>query len=362
RFELFLYVTGMHMLTKYGSTFLEVFRDGYKNIYTGVNQNSQDTMDVILSKTIAGFSDFVKEVRPDLIVIHGDRVEALAGATVGSLNNILVAHVEGGEVSGTVDELLRHATTKLSHLHFVSNEQARRRLLQMGEPSPSIFVIGSPELDIMTGPHLPSFHTVAAHYEIDYLPQEYAVAVFHPVTTEIDTMAEHAKAFVEALIESGKNYVVIHPNNDAGGELILQSYAALQGNPHFLLYPSMRFEYFLSLMKHAQFMIGNSSAGVREMPVYGLPSINIGTRQHNRSPAKTIIHCGYEKSDILKAIHKATQQNTLQKNTLFGDGKSGQRFLEILNQPKVWETPRQKYFVDQQIFSLLETPHFAESV
>src|SRR3989338_5380809 len=280
KLDLYLFITGMHMLTKYGSTFLEVFYDGYEKVYTCVNQNHSDTMDVVLAKTISGFSDFVKEIKPDLIVVHGDRVEALAGATVGSLNNILVAHIEGGEVSGTVDELMRHATSKLSHLHFVSNEQARNRLLHMGERAESIFVIGSPEIDVMASNDLPSFEDVALKYNIHFARDNYGIAIFHPVTTEIEQLRSNAQFYVEALIASKKNYVVIYPNNDLGEEYISESYQGLKDTCHFLLYPSMRFEHFLTLMKNARFIVGNSSVGVREAPFYGIPSVNIGTRQH----------------------------------------------------------------------------------
>ena len=118
-FEVHIFVTGMHMLSKYGATWKEIRKAGFANIYKFINQNSSDSMDYILAKTVAGLADYVKETAPDMLVVHGDRVETLAGAIVGALNNILVAHVEGGEVSGTVDELIRHSVSKLSHLHFV---------------------------------------------------------------------------------------------------------------------------------------------------------------------------------------------------------------------------------------------------
>ena len=120
-----IFVTGMHMLEEYGYTLIEVERCGFKNISTFNNHTHEATMDLTLAKTISGFSTFIKTINPDLIVIHGDRVEALAGAIVGSLNNILVAHIEGGELSGTIDELIRHATSKMSHIHFVANEKAK---------------------------------------------------------------------------------------------------------------------------------------------------------------------------------------------------------------------------------------------
>ena len=139
-FEAHIFVTGMHMLRKYGYTMIEIEKGNYRNVYTFINQNHSDTMDSILGKTISGLSDYVKEIRPDMIVIHGDRVESMAGSMVGSLNNILVSHIEGGEISGTIDDVLRHATTKLSHLHFVSNDHAKKRLKQLGENEDYIHV------------------------------------------------------------------------------------------------------------------------------------------------------------------------------------------------------------------------------
>ena len=125
-FECNIFATGMHALSKYGNTIREIKKERYKNIYAYINQNDTDKMDIILSNTILGFSHYISELCPDMIVVHGDRIEALAGAIVGSLNNILVSHIEGGEISGTIDETLRHAITKLSHIHFVSNVKAKK--------------------------------------------------------------------------------------------------------------------------------------------------------------------------------------------------------------------------------------------
>jgi UDP-N-acetylglucosamine 2-epimerase (hydrolysing) len=148
-FEVHLFATGMHMDKKYGYTVKEIEKCGYKNIFKFINHDASSMMDITLSRTIEGFANYIHLFQPDLIIIHGDRIEALAGATVGALNNILVAHIEGGEVSGTVDELIRHAVSKLSHIHLVANDEAKNRLLQMGERNESIYVIGSPDMDAM---------------------------------------------------------------------------------------------------------------------------------------------------------------------------------------------------------------------
>ena len=269
-FEVHIFVTGMHMLSKYGYTCTEVEVVGFKNIYKYINQSGNDSMDQILAKTILGLSDYVKEISPDMLIVHGDRVEALAGASVGALNNVLVGHIEGGEVSGTVDELIRHAVTKLSHIHFVANKSAKTRISQLGELQESIHIIGSPDIDVMNSPNLPGIEDVRKRYDFDF--KEYSILMFHPVTTELDKLKAHIGVLVDEIIKSGRNYVVIYPNNDHGSDIILQEYSRFERLPQVRVYPSMRFEYFLTLLKNASLIIGNSSAGVREAPHFGAVS------------------------------------------------------------------------------------------
>lgn len=341
-FESHIFVTGMHMLENYGFTLIEVQRCGFKNISTYRNDTHEASMDLTLAKTISGFSEFVKEVQPDLIVIHGDRVEALAGAIVGSLNNILVAHVEGGELSGTIDELLRHATSKMSHIHFVANNKAKLLLEQMGELPESIYSIGSPDVDIMFSKTLPDLQTVKSYYNIPF--EFYGVAMFHPVTTEHSQMEHYAKEFVKALIKSNNNYVVIYPNNDMGSQTILDAYQLFNEHTNFRIFPSVRFEYFLTLLKHAEFIIGNSSAGVREAPYYGIPTVNIGTRQNNRAFSKAIINSEYTSLDILNSIEQIKNISFSKEINNFGNGNSAEEFLKVLQSESLWKTNHQKQF------------------
>lgn len=341
-FDVYLFVTGMHMLSRYGSTYIEVEKNKRGHIYTFINQNYQDDMDQVLSKTISGFSDYVRELKPDIIFIHGDRVEALAGAIVGSLNNILVAHIEGGELSGTIDESIRHAVTKLSHLHFVANDDAKGRLIRMGESPESIHVIGSPDLDVMASNTLPNIDFVLQHYCIP--SKEYSIVLFHPVTTESNDMHRQADALVDALLESGNNYVVIYPNNDKGSDAILRSYKRLEGDPRFVLIPSMRFEFFLTLMKHTHCVIGNSSAGIREAPFYGIPSINLGSRQANRSRNPSIIQVpDIQHPAIVQALAKV-EAHSREPVQEFGSGTSAKLFCDRLLSKTFWQTPIQKVF------------------
>lgn len=344
QFEVSVFVTGMHMLAKYGYTCIEVEVSGFKNIHKFINQNSSDSLDHILSKTIVGLSDYVKEMSPDLIVVHGDRVEALAGAAVGALNNILVGHIEGGEVSGTIDELIRHSVTKLSHIHFVCNDQAKARLIQLGELEEAIHIIGSPDIDIMNSENLPSLREVQERYTFDV--EEYGILIFHPVTTELEELEDQISLVVDCVLESGLNYIVIFPNNDPGSDLILKQYHRLRNNKRFHIYPSMRFEFFLTLLKNARFIMGNSSAGIREAPHFGTPTINLGSRQRNRAVCPSILDLEIVTHDIRDALTKVLTTGRV-RTSLFGGGDSATEFHRVLKDTAFWKTAIQKYFVDR---------------
>lgn len=344
-YELDIFVTGMHMLSKYGSTYKEIEKDGFENTFKFVNTKVNQNMDITLSNTIVGFSNYVSELQPDLIVVHGDRVEALAGAVVGALNNVKVAHIEGGEVSGTIDESIRHAITKFAHIHLVANNEAKQRVIQLGESPESIYVIGSPDIDIMFSDTLPHLDEAFKHYEIDF--DQYAIFMYHPVTTELHNLQENIKQVVDALIESDENYIVVYPNNDEGSSIILEEFERFKGNPKFKVFPSIKFEFFLTFLKYCKFMIGNSSAGVRETSVYGVPSIDLGTRQQGRYDlklSKNIISVKENKADIVNQIKEIDKVPVIQVSP-FGEGNSDERFLEILQNSNVWDKKFQKKFI-----------------
>jgi UDP-N-acetylglucosamine 2-epimerase (hydrolysing) len=338
-----VFVTGMHMLSRYGSTHEEVEKSGFSNIYKFINQNPTDTMDQALAKTIVGLSDYTRESRPDLVLFHGDRVEALAAAIVGSMNNILTGHIEGGEVSGTIDESIRHSTTKLSNLHFVANEAAQKRLIQLGEEPKQIFIIGSPDIDIMNSNNLPSIDQVKEHYEIPF--DDYSLLLFHSVTTELDSLADDVAKLVNALIQSDQNYIVVYPNNDTGTDCIFEEYKRLLNHRNFRLYPSMRFESYLTLLRNSEFIIGNSSAGVREAPHYGIPCINLGSRQKGRASSPLIINSKFDETLILQSIQRALDTDRVSESK-FGDGLATERFKKIVLSDDFWSTSTQKYFTD----------------
>ena len=346
KFSVNVFITGMHNLKKYGFTFEEIVKDKVKNYFKYENQKLDDSMDIILAKTIKGFNKYVKKEKPDLVVVHGDRVEPLACAIVCSLNNILLAHIEGGEVSGTVDEMLRHSISKLAHFHFVSNKSARRRLIQMGENSQSIYVIGSPDLDILKSKKLPNISEVKKRYNFDF--KDYGILLLHPVTTELSKLKVQVKKLCNSVKKINKNFIVIYPNNDSGAKVILDEYnKSLKKNKYFKIYPSMRFEYFLTLLKNCRLIIGNSSAAVREAPFFGVCTINLGSRQFKRSKSNSIINIDFNQKKITDHLIKNFNKNMkASKSTEFGDGNAAKKFLKIINKKNFFKTSKQKIFRD----------------
>lgn len=352
-FDAAIFITGMHTLSRYGYTLDEVYRvlpehrlrDGTRSVYVYHNQVIGEPMERVLASTIDGLSRYLTEFRPDLIVVHGDRVEALAGAIVGALRNILVAHVEGGEISGTVDELIRHAVTKMSHIHFVANEEALRRLLQLGERPETINIIGSPDIDLMMSPELPDLAEVKRYYDIPF--DDYGVVLFHPVTTDLADTRRSAEAIADAVLKSEREHVVIFPNNDEGCELVFNAWRRFEGNKRIKLLPSMRVEYFLVMLRNARYMLGNSSAGIRECPVFGVPAINISTRQTGRANLPCIVNVAGEREPILAAMNRImNEQVRYPPDMVFGSGNSAKLFLEALGNESFWKVSTQKLFKD----------------
>lgn len=337
------FVTGMHMMAEYGLTKLEVARVAGVDVHEFVNQDAGDPQDAVLARTISGFSTFVKGHKPDLVVVHGDRVEALACALVCATNYVRCAHVEGGEVSGTIDEMFRHCNTKLAYCHFVSAQSAARRVRALGEPIDAIYTIGSPELDFHAGDAGITLDDVRGRYDITFT--EYGVCTFHPVTSEAASMGAQAKAFFGRLQASGRAFVVILPNNDPGAASILDVINALPPE-QFRLIPSMRFAHFSQLMKNAACIVGNSSAGVREAPFLGVPSLDIGTRQTSRAEGASITACAADDASAIDTFLKNEWAKTYPRDPAFGEGRAAEMFAQILLDPAFWARGMQKNFQD----------------
>lgn len=342
-FDVTFFVTGMHMQDRYGLTKLEVHRLAGVNVHEFLNQRPGDAQDVVLAKTIVGFSDYIMEHRPDLVIVHGDRVEALAGALVAATNYIRSAHIEGGEVSGTIDEVFRHCNTKLAAHHFVSSDQAAKRVMALGEPGTSIHVIGSPELDFHAGPSGVTLQDVRQRYGIPFA--DYGIGVFHPVTSEASSIGSQATALFGAMQSSGRQFVLVAPNNDPGSEAIFEVINRLPTD-QFRVIPSMRFAYFSELMKNAACMIGNSSAGVREAPFIGLASLDIGTRQTNRAQAPSVAACAATDGAAIAAFLANDWGKSHPRHEGFGAGRAADRFVAVLKDPAFWARGLQKEFRD----------------
>lgn len=341
-FHLDVFVTGMHLSKEHGSTYLAVQADHWENIHIDFASASRDAgMAQSLGQIISSLSNYIRATAPDLVVVHGDRIEALAGATSAVLQNVRLAHIEGGEVSGTIDDSLRHAITKLAHEHFVSNKQAYERIIKLGEEADRIHIIGSPDIDVMMTSNLPSLPEVFSHYEIPF--NKFAIVMLHPVTTQLEQLQKRARILVRALLKSEHQYIVIYPNNDSGFETILAEYQPFRENKNFRLFPSIRFESFLTLLKNAEFLIGNSSAGIREAGIYGTPAIDIGSRQSGRFDLQKLPHLQhieFSEEEIINAITMVERYR--QPSKLFGEGHSAEHFLEVLLQLDFWKHPLQK--------------------
>ena len=348
-FDIKIFITGMHLDKKYGFTYNEVKKNfSTKILYKFINYSRGESQDIILANTINGFNKLLNKFKPNLVIVHGDRIEALAGAISASLNNFLTMHIEGGELTGTIDEHLRHSISKLSHLHIVTNLIAKRRLIKkLGENPKSIFVCGSPDIDIMKKSTLPNINDVKKRYSIPF--KDYAIILFHPVTTELSNIKNYTNLLIRNCIKSNKKFVVIYPNNDPGNQEILRLYnLRIKKNKNFKLLKSMRFEYFLTLLKNSRLIIGNSSAGIIEAPVYGIPTINLGSRQNNRAnQTKSIANIDFTSVKLHQKINYLYGKK-YKKRSIFGDGSSAKKIINILKSKNIWNTSVQKIFNDKR--------------
>ena len=340
-FDVNFFVTGMHMMEKYGLTKMEVHRNKEFNVIEFLNQRDGDPQEIILAKTINGFSDYLQEINPDMVVIHGDRIEAIACSLVCATNYILSVHIEGGELSGTIDEILRHCNTKLSTFHMVSSIEAKRRVIQLGETDQNVFVIGSPELDLHLRDSGVSISKVRERYEIK--TEDYGICIFHPVTSETKSIGQQSRDLFKALTSSQKYFVVILPNNDPGNIEINKVIHGLDKD-QFRVIPSMRFNYFSELMKNSSIFIGNSSAGVREAPFIGIASIDVGTRQANRAKSKSVYKCRASEIDIIASLIDKNWNKRSKPDSSYGEGDAAKKFVEVLMNEELWSIPLQKYF------------------
>ena len=285
----------------------------------------------------ASLADTFKREQPDWIVLAGDRGEMLAACIASSYMYIPTAHIQAGERSGNIDGNARHAIGKLAHLHFASNHDAGCRLTRLGEEQHRIHVVGAPQLDeLVTTPILPIEITLE-RLKIPNL-SNFILVVNHPVTEELDSASENCQIMLEALNKTGKPLVIILPNNDAGGNAVK---VFLQENKlsHHYHFPNVARSEYLSLLKHCDCLVGNSSSGLLEAPTFKTPVVNIGTRQANRVRGKNVIDCTYSVDSISKSLQVAmssTFKTSLEDlENPYGDGYSSSRIVSILEETPI---------------------------
>ena len=339
---LYLIVTGMHLSEEFGYTIKEIEKDGFE-IYAKLNTlNIRDTgseMAKYIGNTTVKLAEVFEELKPDILLLLGDRGEMLAGAISATCMNILIAHVHGGETSGSVDEGFRHAISKLAHLHFVATEESKRKLVLLGEEPNRIFVVGAPGLDDISE-NLLSPEEISKKYNLD-LSKPIVLLVQHSVVTEVDKAPEQIRETLEAIVELQLQTIVIYPNADAGGRKMIKIIEEYEHTyPFIKAYKSLPRKEYLSLMNIATVMVGNSSSGIIEAPSFGLPVVNIGSRQKGRLRAKNVIDVGYNKEEIKNTILKIIYDNNFRKKLQklknpWGDGKASERIVRILTKIKI---------------------------
>lgn len=330
-------VTGMHLMDEFGHTIDEVRADPYKYYIVDVRYESdtKESMATFIGKFIQSLTPVVSDLKPDIILILGDRGEMLAGAIVGAYLSIPVAHIHGGEVTSTIDDLARHAITKLSHLHFPATEESRERIIRMGEESERIFVTGAPGLDQILEEPLLSTKELAEKYHLDF-SKPVILCVQHPVTLEVDDAHVQIRETLEAIASLQLQTIVIYPNADAGGRAMIKVIKGYETHSCIYACKSVIHRDYLSLLKNSSILIGNSSSGIIEAASFGIPVINIGTRQHGRQRGINVFDAGYDRNQIKNCIHfilgNESLRNELNKQlNPYGDGTSGEKITKVLN-------------------------------
>ena len=346
-----LIVTGSHLLKKYGYTINEIKKDGFKisdQFSMHANNSLDDGAEMVKSfgRSIIKISSLIKKYDPDIILSGFDIGANLAAAISGAHMNKVVAHIEGGEVSGTIDESIRHAITKFSNLHFTTNSIATKRLIQMGENPKFIFTVGNSSLDNML--KIPKFSKKRICNDYDLNPKDpYVVVTMHTVTSEIKQIQEYMKNVIDAITELNIQAILIRGNADAGSNKMLQ----IIKNSKIKEYLSIPFSNYINLLRNSSALVGNSSSGIMEAPFLRIPSVNIGTRQLGRLRSKSVIDCNYEKSNIKNAITKAINDKKFLKSipsnqNLYGIGNSSKQIVKIMEKLDLDKIPTQKIFYE----------------
>ncbi len=339
-----LIVTGIHLLEKYGNSIEFIKKDNIPITKILQMYDPEEIKEVSLGKAvgkaISKFTNYFSELNPDIVLVLGDRFEALAAVIAASTLSILIAHIHGGDnaLHGQIDEQIRHAITKFAHIHFPATSKSAERIRLMGEQSWRIHMVGSPTMDVIKS------HSVMSKEELfiifDLNPSEStALCVLHPYTVESNKAGEQMGIVLQVLKDLNIQSIIIYPNNDPGSKLIIKEIESNRNNPMFKIYKNLEKEKYLSILKHADLMVGNSSSGFIESPFFKIPVVNIGDRNKGREGAENIINVLYDYNDIKKGINKALSdefKSFCQKvKNPYGKGATSEKIVRILEDLKL---------------------------
>lgn len=351
-FVLDLYVTGMHLSSRFGNTVEEVEAAGFEiagRIDCETTGGSHEEVALSTSAGMAGFTKAWSLKRPDLVLLLGDRFETFAAASAAYLLNIPIAHIAGGDVtSGSLDDGLRHAISKFSSLHFTTNEEASARLVRMGEDPATVHTTGTPALDSIRSLELLSRDEVERRVGAP-LGKHLLVVTFHPATADKGSPIEQFGELLAALEALPADHVslVTYANADSGGAALNQALVeAAARSPRIIARESLGQLLYLSALRHASMVVGNSSSGLYEAPSFGIPTINIGTRQDGRLKASSVIDCVPERDAILSAIGRGLGMDCRETVSPYGDGDATDRILRILRGVASFRQIGSKVFFD----------------
>jgi len=312
-----LVVTGIHLLKQYGYSVNEIKKGGYKisktfKMYKHISNKKKDdgaTMVYAMGVAISKLSLIVKEIKPDIILSGFDIAANFAVTVVGAHMNIPVAHIQGGEVSGTIDESLRHAMSKFSHYHLVSNLDAKNRLIKMGEVKKNIFIVGCPSIEALYNQKKLSADYFKKKIGID-INKKYIIAIQHSVTTEANEASKQITETIKAIDDFKMPTLFVCPNNDAGSTFIINK---IKHNKKIYYTPTLTLQEYKNLLEKCFALVGNSSSGIHEASSFLKPVINIGSRQNGRLRSKNIIDVSYSNTQILKYLKKLEKNNYYKK-------------------------------------------------
>ncbi|MDD5389713.1 MAG: UDP-N-acetylglucosamine 2-epimerase [Gallionellaceae bacterium] len=335
-FELQLVVTDQHLDPRFGRTITEVEREF--SIAAAVDMEQRDGTAAGRARALGvcatRMAETLDALKPDLCLLYGDRGEVLASAMAATAMSIPIGHMQGGDVSGSVDEQVRHAVTKLAHLHFPSTRESAERILKMGEEPWRVVVTGDHHLDLIVAGEYAAKSEVAEATGID--PDQPAIVLLqHSETTAPDQAYQQMAETLLAVRDTGMQVVVVYPCSDVGYEGIVQAIEEFATGPQFRVFKNLEAPLFWGLLATASIMVGNSSAGIIETPCFRLPAINIGRRQENRLHAENVIHAEHDRNTIMAAIDHALNNESFRESThmcrqVYGDGTAGWRTVEAI--------------------------------